>query len=430
MTNKIVFVSDFFLNEVAGGAEYCNEALIGLLQGRYEVERKKSLHVTESFVAENQESFFIVANFFQLAEPTKSAMASTRYVILEHDHKYIKSNNPILFVNFEAPESQIQNKEFYRNAITTICQSKMHAEILQKNLYLNNITNFGGNIWTDSQLAVLQKHVNNEKTIEYGIIRSQNRNKGMPYAVEFCRQNGLSFEFLEEQKFEDFIENLSRVKSLIFFPQWFESYSRLAIEAKILGCKLITNSLLGASSEPYFKQKGLELLQTIRENNTTILDRWLSLINGTGVTYIPPLRIPKVSIIVPLYKGGRYIEEFLRDMENQTIFDNCELIIINADSPEDEEKHITEFMSRHANVIYRKLDYVATVMETENMAIKMATGEFIAQACVDDRHAPDSFEVLAKHLALNEEVDLVYGDCYQTTQPNETFNENSSQGTL
>ena len=213
-----------------------------------------------------------------------------------------------------------------------------------------------------------------------------------PFTAEFRsvaeHQLRQAIHFLEEQPFEGFVQNLAKIKTLIFFPQWFESYSRLAIEAKILGCKLITNSLLGASSEPYFKQKGLELLQTIRENNTTILDRWLSLINGTGVTYIPPLKMPKVSIIVPLYKGERYIEEFLRDMENQTIFDNCELIIINADSPENEEEYITEFMSRHSNVIYRKLDYVATVMETENMAIKMATGEFIAQACVDDRHAP------------------------------------------
>ena len=85
-------------------------------------------------------------------------------------------------------------------------------------------------------------------------------------------------------------------------------------------------------------------------------------------------------------------------------------------------------MKNHKNVVYKKLNYRATVMETENMAIKMATGEFIAQACVDDRHSPHYLETLAKHLHYSSDIDLVYTDCYQTTKPNETFEENSSNG--
>ena len=61
------------------------------------------------------------------------------------------------------------------------------------------------------------------------------------------------------------------------------------------------------------------------------------------------------------------------------------------------------------------------IVNYENMAIKIATGEFIAQACVDDRHSPHYLETLAKHLHYSTEIDLVYTDCYQTTQPNETF---------
>ena len=75
-----------------------------------------------------------------------------------------------------------------------------------------------------------------------------------------------------------------------------------------------------------------------------------------------------------MYAGEKYIEKFLEDMENQTIFDQCELIIIDANSPENEREHIEGFMKKHKNVIYKRLDYRATVMETENMAIDMATG--------------------------------------------------------
>ena len=47
---------------------------------------------------------------------------------------------------------------------------------------------------------------------------------------------------------------------------------------------------------------------------------------------------PKISIITSLYKGGEYIKGFLEDIVNQTIFkDKCELIIIDANSPDNEK---------------------------------------------------------------------------------------------
>jgi len=122
--NKVVFISDFFLEEVRGGAEFCNDALISLLGGDIEILKIKSQQVDLNFVSSNQDSFFVVANFFMLSENIKSALKDTTYVILEHDHKYVKSNNPSLYRNFLAPESQIQNKDFYRNALAVLCQSK------------------------------------------------------------------------------------------------------------------------------------------------------------------------------------------------------------------------------------------------------------------------------------------------------------------
>ena len=154
------------------------------------------------------------------------------------------------------------------------------------------------------------------------------------------------------------------------------------------------------------------------------------MIDNNTIDFYGKVNLPKVTIFCPLYAGEKYIEGFLKDMAAQTIFDQSELIIIDANSPENEEKHVREFMKTHKNTIYKKLDYRATVMETENTAIKMATGDFIAQACVDDRHSPHYLETLAKHLHYSSDVDLVYTDCYQTTRPNETFENNSSNGNL
>ena len=428
MTN-IVFISDFFANEIRGGAELCNDALIGLLRKRYTVKTVKSIEVNPQLLEDNIDSFFIIANFFMLPEAFKYAFADKfKYAILEHDHKYVASNNPSLYKDFLAPEQQLINKHFYKAAKAVMCQSKKHASVVQKNLLLDNIVSLSGNIWTEEQLAVLESNLDTPKKIKFALLRSNNKNKGMPAAIGFCQKNNLPFEYLEPQPFESFVANLARVENLVFFPQWLETYNRLSIEARILGCKIITNNLIGAASEDYFKLKGKELLDFIRKNNNALMDKWLGLIDTDTVEFYGKVNLPKVTIFCPLYSGEEYIQGFLEDMKKQTIFEQSELIIIDANSPENEENYIREFMKTHKNVVYKKLDYRATVMETENMAIKIATGEFIAQACVDDRHSPHYLETLAKHLHYSSDIDLVYTDCLQTTKPNETFENNSSNG--
>ena len=60
----------------------------------------------------------------------------------------------------------------------------------------------------------------------------------------------------------------------------------------------------------------------------------------------------KASIITSVYKGEKYINHFLNDITKQTIFNQCELIIINADSPENEEQYINPFLEKYAADIH------------------------------------------------------------------------------
>jgi hypothetical protein len=124
---------------------------------------------------------------------------------------------------------------------------------------LQNIINLGGNLWSDKDLDILEKNINTEKHIEYGIMESKNKNKGFYNSVSFCIENEINYDIIKFDSYENFITQLSKVKNLIFFPQWIETYSRVAIEARILNCKLITNELIGASTEEYFSLKGIEI---------------------------------------------------------------------------------------------------------------------------------------------------------------------------
>ena len=64
---------------------------------------------------------------------------------------------------------------------------------------------------------------------------------------------------------------------------------------------------------------------------------------------------PKISIITSVYNGDQFIEGFLADITQQTIFDQCELILINANSPGNEEPVIKKYMDQYPNIIYQRL---------------------------------------------------------------------------
>ena len=430
MIKDIVFVSDFFVDEILGGAEKYNDSLIQDLRKDRDVFTLKTTQLTKEIINNNNNKIFIIANFFLLNEEIKFYLKHFDYIILEHDHKYISNNNPSVFVNFLAPESKIINREFYQHSLAVVCQSKIHSEILQKNLFIKNIINMKGSLWSPGDIDILKNNMNKEKKIKFAILKTANKNKGMSAAIDFCKKNNRSFTFLESKPYCEFIEELSNVENLVFFPQWLESYNRLSIEAKILGCKIITNTLVGASSEDYFKLKNEKMLNKVEENNVLILRRWREIIDQSVYNFVNYLKDFKITIFCPIYNADKHINGFLEDMVSQTFFDKCELIIIDANSPGNEKEVIDNYSKQFDNILYKKLDYRASVMETENMAIKLSTADFIAQCCVDDRHSPKYLEIMSKHLLLSEDIDLVYSDCLQTKFPNETFESNNSRGIL
>ena len=58
--------------------------------------------------------------------------------------------------------------------------------------------------------------------------------------------------------------------------------------------------------------------------------------------------IPKISIITSVYNGDEFIESFLEDITEQTIFkDKCELIMVNANSPGNEGEIINKYIEKY-----------------------------------------------------------------------------------
>ncbi len=142
--------------------------------------------------------------------------------------------------------------------------------------------------------------------------------------------------------------------------------------------------------------------------------------------------IPKISIITSVYNGDEFIEGFMKDIINQTIFkEKCELILINPASPGSEYEIIKKYVEKYPeNIKYLELKEDPGIYEVWNKAIAISSGEFITNANLDDRKSKFFMEELSKFLYINKEVDVVYGENLLTFLPNENFENNSSNGQI
>lgn len=131
----------------------------------------------------------------------------------------------------------------------------------------------------------------------------------------------------------------------------------------------------------------------------------------------PSLALPEgpkvlVSAIASLYCGGEYIEQFLENITSQTIFSRCELIIIDADSPENEFEIIASYMERFSNIVYHRAPTRIGIYEAWNVGVEMSRGRYLTNTNLDDLRRPDSFERQAEILEKFPFVDVTYQDFY------------------
>lgn len=136
-----------------------------------------------------------------------------------------------------------------------------------------------------------------------------------------------------------------------------------------------------------------------------------------------------VSALCSLYRGGDYIERFMDNITSQSCFDDhAELVIIDADSPENEYETIKRYLAGRKNIQYHRMTYRIGIYDAWNLAAELANGEYLTNTNLDDMRREDSFELQAGVLDNLPFVDVVYQDLYYTFDPNLSFEEIAAYG--
>lgn len=113
----------------------------------------------------------------------------------------------------------------------------------------------------------------------------------------------------------------------------------------------------------------------------------------------------KVSVIMPCFNDGAYIEEAVASIRAQT-YPNIELVIIDDGSDEPETKAVLEKLESSGAVLLHTNRLRPA--GARNTGIAAATGEYILPVDADDLIAPNYIEKAVKIMDDNDNIGVVY----------------------
>lgn len=117
---------------------------------------------------------------------------------------------------------------------------------------------------------------------------------------------------------------------------------------------------------------------------------------------------PLVSVIIPAYKAGQYLEETVQSVLNQT-HRNLELIIVDDGSPDNQAEAVAPLVASDDRIQYIKQKN-GGVSSARNHGFRLCKGEYIAFLDADDIWLPNNLAIKIAKFESDAEYGLVHSD--------------------
>jgi hypothetical protein len=103
------------------------------------------------------------------------------------------------------------------------------------------------------------------KDIDAAIVYSRHEIKGFEQARQYCEDRDIECSIIKAVPPEKVLDILERSKRFVFLPQGPEPAGRLLLEARFLGCEVITNTLTGVTGESWWNLPDDLALAVVRD---------------------------------------------------------------------------------------------------------------------------------------------------------------------
>jgi len=114
--------------------------------------------------------------------------------------------------------------------------------------------------------------------------------------------------------------------------------------------------------------------------------------------------VPIVSIIIPMYNVGKYIEQSIKSVLKQT-YHHFELILVDDGCLDDTLNQVNKFSDPRIRIIHQKNRGLSGA---RNTGIEAARGLYVALLDADDYWSKDKLAKHIKHLSANPKVGVSY----------------------
>ena len=114
------------------------------------------------------------------------------------------------------------------------------------------------------------------------------------------------------------------------------------------------------------------------------------------------------SVIISIYNNGRYLDESIGSILNQTIpFNKIQIILVNDGSIDETEEICLKYQKQFPkNIIYKKIEH-SGVSVGRNIGMKYAEGEIINFLDADDKWDNKAFKLVLQFFRYNKSINLV-----------------------
>lgn len=288
---KTIFVSDFFVNEVQGGAELTTEALITQSPNPNNIFKMHASSLTEEIVKANKDKIFILTNFISASVEGLAALTdyNVKYYIIEYDYKYCRFRSEGLHLIQTKKACDCYKNEHIKEVILKLFMGaeaifwmseaqKKHQisrlpELAEKQSYV--LSSVFDEFSLNKIEFIYNSSVDKQKNEEVAILSKEGSTwiKGIESTEAFLKLDGKKYLHLPKKPYYEFLVELSKYKTFCFRPSDKDTCPRVTIEAKLLGLDLILNKNVQHKDEPWFNGSREEMLSYLKSRPSFFWER-------------------------------------------------------------------------------------------------------------------------------------------------------------
>lgn len=288
---KVIFVQDFILSDLVGGAELSMDALHRSSPIPFAIIRSQQL--TPELVGEYKNSHWVFGNFSLLNPQLIAAFIQLKlsYSIFEHDYKFCRWRS---VEKHEAEGGEICNCEttqwgkfvelFFLNAKQVWFCSQRHMERYFQRYPSLMSTNcsvlsaiFGEEFF--GKIVPLINSLPTRQKSGWLTLDSASWIKGTADAKQWLEANEKKYKLIKNLTPDQVLEEMANAEGFVCLPKGADVSNRMVTEAKLLGCQVVANDNVQHIGEEWLEHPDVQYtLQWLYNRRNVFWKRTLELI--------------------------------------------------------------------------------------------------------------------------------------------------------